>query len=306
MTSAREGRRLAVDLHGYGQVARALLPFLQTSGIRVATIRDSTGVRITRPAAGFRRVFVDATSPKYEGPGANAWVDTIAHALAGGTPVVTCNKAPLAIGWTRIVRAAKKGETTIACSATVGAGTPVLPLLRRFEQTHGIVRVTATLNATLGYVLDRVARGASIPAAVRGAQRAGFAEPDPTLDLDGTDANAKGVIVHNLVFPERPPLALDGSRPRLRLEPARIRTLARSGRIPRAVSVVSPESIKLSVTASEKFPEKGIGRVQVRVVLRDGSEAFLAGPGGGPRVTAAAVLGDLLALDDYRAIGVRP
>ncbi|HEV8595211.1 MAG TPA: hypothetical protein VGR51_06745, partial [Thermoplasmata archaeon] len=256
---------------------------------------------------GLPHVFVDATSPKYDGPAADAWVGRLEETLAAGTPIVTCNKAPLAIAWTRITKAARSGGTTISCSATVGAGTPVLLILRRLEQAHGIRRIDATLNATLGYVLDRVGRGASLKAAVRGAQRAGWAEPDPTLDLDGTDAHAKSVIVHNHVFPSRRALRLGPSRPRLRIDEAGVRRLRRSGRTPRAIATITPASLRVSISGQRAgpFALDGVGRVTVRAELRGGSEAFLSGQGAGPAFTAGGVLGDLLALRPDQ-VGVRP
>lgn len=302
--------RLAVDLYGYGQVARAFLPRLPGAGIRLATIRDRTGIRASRRANGFRHVLVDATSPVYDGEGAETWVAQLEDVLAGGTPIVTCNKAPLAIGWARLMRAARKGDTTISLTATVGAGTPVLPLLRRLHQAHGVARVEATLNATLGYVVDRIGKGASLAEAVRGAQRAGWAEPDPTLDLDGTDARAKAVIIHNLLFQDRPILVLDERRPRFRLREEWIRGLARSRRAPRALAVISPGRVRLTVRATrdaDRDPHE-LGRVQVRAVLCDDSEALLVGRGAGPRSTAGGLLGDLLALADSngdRVTGVR-
>jgi len=299
---------LAVDVYGYGQVARALLPLLPRNGIRIASVRDSRRIRISHRAGNARRVFVDATSPRYFGEAAQAWVRWLEATLAGGTPVVTCNKPPLAIAWGRLARAAARGRTSLSCSATVGGGTPVLLVLRRLHASHGIARVEAALNATTNYVLDRVAKGASVAQAVRGTQRAGWAEPDPTLDLDGTDAYAKAVIIHNLLFADRRPLALDDSRPRQRIDARRVRRLARTGASPRALATIVPGRISFRIVggrAADRLPG-GIGLAAVRAVLRDGSEAFLTGPGAGPRATAGGLLGDLLALDDENRYGVLP
>lgn len=293
--------RLAVDLFGYGRVARALLGRLHGSGIEVATIHDRSGLRASRPARGGRRVFVDVTSPQYEGDEADAWVGRLEEVLSGGAPLVTCNKAPLAIGWRRLLRAAQRGNTTISCTATVGAGTPILPHLRWLQRSHGVTRVEGILNATLDYVIERVGRGTSVEEAVRRAKGAGWAEPDPTLDLDGTDAYAKAVIIHNILFPSQPALSVDARRPRLRLSETGIRDLARDGRTPRAVVAISPETVRLGLrpVSFANGYSGTFGTVKVRAVLRDGSEALLAGRGAGPRFTAGGILGDLLALSGY-------
>lgn len=291
---------LAVELYGYGRVARALVAHLPKDGIQLATVRDRSGVRLRGPAEGGRTVVVDATSPRYEGEGAEAWVRRLEETLASGTPVVTCNKAPLAIAWSRLARAARSGRTTISCAGTVGGGTPVLLFLRRLHQCHGVERIEAALNATLGYVCSQVAAGVSLPTAIRRAQLAGWAEPDPALDLDGTDAYSKGVIIHNLLFSAERPLMLEDGRPRLRLEEGRIRRLARSEETSQVLSTVTPGHVELAVVGvgAEDLAPDASGLVKVRALLADGSEASISGPGAGAQVTAGALLGDLRALAD--------
>jgi homoserine dehydrogenase len=182
----------------------------------------------------------------------------------------------------------------------VGGGTPVLLFLYRLHHSQGIKRIDAALNTTLGYVCSQVTAGVSIPMAVQHAQQAGWAEPNPTLDLDGTDAYAKAVIIHNLLFSSKDPLRLDGDRPRLNLEEERIRQLARSGRTPLVISTITPGRIALAVVGAraEGGGSDAVGLVRVRAVLRGGSEASIVGPGAGPRVTAGALMGDLRALSE--------
>lgn len=293
-----EPETIAVDLYGYGRVAKALLPRLHENGIPVASIRDSKGVRAAAGVVRGRRVLVDATAPRYAGPEADRWLATVEEALASGTPVVTCNKAPLAIAWDRLVAAAQRGGTVLACSATVGGGTPVLHLLRRVQASHGLHRIEATLSGTLGFVLDRLARGAPLAAAVREAQRAGYAEPDPALDLDGTDAYAKAVILHNRFFPGAAALALgDRGRP-FELREEVVRAIVRSGLEPHAVATIEPGRIDFGLEGrpAGEFLAGAPAHVVVRAVGRDGSVVVLTGPGAGPAVTAGALLGDLVAV----------
>lgn len=297
MSTASGGRRLAVDLNGVGRVGQALLPLLRRHGIVVAAVRSRTR-SYPRDGGVGRRVFVDATSPRYEGADAESWLRRLEEVLEGGTPVVTCNKAPLAIGWTRLVDAARHGGTSISCSGTVGGGTPVLLLLHRLHRSQGIERIDAALNATLGYVCRRVVTGGSIALAVEEAKSAGIAEPDPALDLDGTDSYAKSLIVHNLLFSTRPALSLEPTRPRLRLEEQRILELARSGDAPTVVSTITPRGVAVALASFAGGPRQASepAVATVRATLRGGSQSTISGPGAGPRATAGAVLGDLLEL----------
>ena len=289
---------LGVDLQGYGKVGRALLRRLPQPGIRLASVSDSTGVRIRRPPRKLRNVFVDATSPRYEGTEADAWVGRLEEVLEKGTPVVTCNKAPLALSWSSLERAARRGGTTISCSGTVGGGTPVLLFLRRLHESHGIERVDAALSVTLAYVCSQLAAGVPLADAVRSAQRSGWAEPDPTLDLDGTDAHAKAIIIHNLLFPGRRALALEKPRVRPAGDVELLRRVARSGKPSEVRAVIAPGHVALEL-ADGPWGDVGrepAGGVVARATLRDGSTASIRGPGAGPRTTAAALLGDLRTL----------
>lgn len=287
----------AVDLYGFGAVGRALLPLLRRDRIGLRAVRGREGVRRRGRAFG-RPVVVDATSPVYDGSEAELWVRRLEAGLAAGTPLVTCNKAPLAIAGDRLEDAARRGGTTIGCTGTVGGGTPVLPFLRRLARAHRIERIDASLSGTLSVVLDRLAAGEALAAAVEGAQRAGFAEPDPTLDLDGTDLYAKAVIVHNTVFAGRRRLRLTAGRPRLEIAEARIRALAEGRTSVRAVARIVPGRIRIGLAAIPRPPgEPGsFPTAEVDVRLEGGATVELRGPGAGPRPTAGALLSDLLEL----------
>ena len=304
MTLRGIGGGWAADVHGNGRVGKALCRLLPRAGVKIASLHDRSGVRYQKDCRGRTRVFVDVTSPVYEGSAAEEWVRFLEGRLLTGTPVVTCNKAPLATAWSRLERAAREGHTSVSCNGTVGGGTPVLPFLLRLHQTQGLQRVEGTLNATLGFVCARVSAGDSVESAVRMAQRSGWAEPDPSLDLDGTDARAKAIIIHNLLFRAQPPIALNRSRPRLRLDPGELRRAARAGRSSNVVARVEPGKVALAVRSFET-PETVAGNpavASVRAILRDGSEAVLRGPGAGARAAAGALLGDILALSELREL----
>ncbi|HZY70994.1 MAG TPA: hypothetical protein VFF67_08485 [Thermoplasmata archaeon] len=286
-----------VDLFGCGRVGGALLPMLERSGIRVASVHDSNGARVLRAGARSASVLIDVTSPRYVGGAAEAWIRHLEEALGDGVAIVTCNKAPLALAWDRLIAAAASGRTTISCTATVGGGTPILPLLRRIQRTHGVRRLEASLNATLDYVCRRIIEGVALEDAIQSAQLAGWAEPDPTLDLNGTDLAAKSVIVHNLVFPSHPSQTLDPGHPPLLVEAEEIRRQARGGVVVRATSTIVPgrSTVRLSATLERQGHSAG-GEASVRAELLDGTSVLLTGPGAGPEATARAVLGDILSL----------
>lgn len=310
MTRSLSIRTCSVELYGNGRVGGALVPLLRQKGIRISSIRDRSGICHRGRIVG-RSVLVDATSPEYAGEAAEAWVARLEHALSLGKPVVTCNKAPLALAWDRLIRAARRGGTTISCSASVGGGTPILLLLARLHRSQRVRRVEASLNATLSHVCDRVSTGASISLAVEEARHTGIAEPDPSIDLDGTDAYAKSVIIHNLLFTDRNPLRLDSSRPRLDLDERTILHFTQSSLPPRVVSEITPGAIDVALAAAPEMIARSAGRpaAAIRATLNDGSRTTLTGPGAGPLATAGALLADVLEIAELEsrvAEGVLP
>lgn len=292
--AALETTDCAVELHGPGRVGQALLRRLHGEGIVVAQIRNSRGVQQSNSIDAKRRVLVDATPPR-EGLRGEAHVALLEDALHAGTDVVTCNKAPLAQAWERLQQAALRGQATLAVSATVGAGTPVLATLRRLQEAHGIKRIEASLSGTLSFLLQQVKAGTNLAAAVQGAQAAGYCEPDPSRDLDGRDALDKAVIIHNLLWGRAPAVKV-----RLELGEAAIRALGQ----PAVVAHVERGSIALRLQEWDAVAPR---HVKVRAVLLDGATVELGGPGAGVDATGGALLADVAAIRNRRAAaGIYP
>lgn len=288
MTLVLSAPPASVELHGHGLVGRAFAQRCTGANIPLRAIHTSQG--LLHGTGGPCAVLVDATPPQYAGPQAEAWIAFLERRLRAGTHVVTCNKAPLALAWDRLHKAALAGRATLACSATVGGGTPVLAWVRRLRRSHGLVRLEATLSGTLSFVLPRIQQGASVDDAVREAQARGLAEPDPRLDLDGTDARAKAVLLHNAAFASA--LTLRDAGPALRLDAETVRALARPGQDVAALASVAKGAVSLSL-ASVPTRSHAPGTVLVRGVLSDGNTVELAGPGAGAMATAGALLADL-------------
>jgi homoserine dehydrogenase len=283
---AQQERGWAVDLWGAGTVGGRLLPLFREAGVPVASIHRRSGT--TRFEAAGRSVFVDATPPAFSGPAAEAWVVRIEEALARGTPVVTCNKAPLALAWARLDRAARDDGVPFVATATVGGGTPILPALRGLHAERGVTAIEATLSGTLGLVVPLVKAGASLADAVAQAQAVGYCEPDPTVDLDGTDAWAKACILHNALWPEEPPIGLRDRPAPLALRERDIRSLDS----PAVVANLGPGRVSLELRDWAHGPDGGIC---VRAEAAGGTVA-LSGAGAGPEATARVLVADVLAV----------
>lgn len=132
-----------------------------------------------------------------EGP-AKALVEA---AIAAGKPVVTANKALLALHGAALAAAAEKGGVTLAFEAAVAGGIPVIKALREGLAGNRIKSVAGILNGTCNYILTVMReRGREFAEVLADAQKLGYAEADPAFDVDGIDAAHKLAILAALAF----------------------------------------------------------------------------------------------------------
>ncbi len=122
-------------------------------------------------------------------------------ALRAGRPVVTANKALLALHGAELAAAAAQGGAALAFEAAVAGGIPVIKAVREGLAGNRIRRVAGILNGTCNYILTQMReRGTEFATVLAEAQRLGYAEADPGFDIDGTDAAHKLAILAALAF----------------------------------------------------------------------------------------------------------
>lgn len=132
----------------------------------------------------------------------------VTKALRAGKAVVTANKALLAAAGTEVFQAARDGNAAVGFGASVCGGIPVLLALRTGLVANSITSVIGIVNGTCNYILTKMIReGSEYGATLKEAQAKGYAEADPTLDVEGHDSAHKLAILAALAF--RTPVALD-------------------------------------------------------------------------------------------------
>jgi homoserine dehydrogenase len=125
----------------------------------------------------------------------------IEGALRAGKPVVTANKALLAERAHGLIALANEFGVDLYFEAAVGGGIPVIRTLRESLASDRVTGIRAILNGTSNYILSQMTRkGVGFAEALKGAQAAGYAEADPTLDVGGGDASHKLAILTTLAF----------------------------------------------------------------------------------------------------------
>jgi homoserine dehydrogenase len=125
----------------------------------------------------------------------------VLEALAAGKHVVTANKALLADAGTEIFEAARKAERAVCFEAAVAGGVPIIRALGESLAANQVTAIQGILNGTSNFILTAMAeRSLSYSAALAEAQQLGYAEADPTLDVDGSDAAHKLAVLAQIAF----------------------------------------------------------------------------------------------------------
>lgn len=233
-------------------------------------------------------------------------------ALARGKPVVTANKALMAVHGAALADAAERARVALAYEAAVAGGIPVIKALREGLAGNRIGRVAGILNGTCNYILTEMReRGLEFAEVLADAQRLGYAEADPSFDVDGVDAAHKLAILAALAF-GRPvdfgAVHVEGIRAVSQLDIAfagelgyRIKLLGIARRteggiearvhpcmVPQTSPLARVDGVYNAVVAEGDF----VGRV------------MLEGRGAGAGPTASAVVADLIDLARGRATPV--
>lgn len=326
-------RTLRVALLGCGGVGRAFAELIAARresvacvhGVTVelvaALVRDTAkprsaaleGTRITDDPAEIAAARPDVVVEVL--PGAEPAGELVAGLLSRGIPVVTANKALLAERGAELRDLARRSGAALRFEASVAAGVPLFSVLERSLRTTDVASVTAILNGTSNFVLDRLARpGATIASALDEARRLGLAEPDATADLSGADA-ARKLRVLALALTGR---ELRASRVEVEgIASIRPEDVARAAALGFRVKQIAevrlagpePRGFVAPVAVHDDHPLARVVGADNGVLLEADTPAspvgalFLSGPGAGPAPTAASLLDDVLAvaLDAPRA-----
>ncbi len=232
---------------------------------------------------------------------AHEWVS---KAIEQGVSVVTANKMLLAAHGPELLKAASRKGVRLRFEAAVGGGVPLIHGVREGLAGDSLTGVAGILNGTCNYILSRMsATGEAMDIVLADAQRLGYAEADPTADVDGFDAAAKLVVLAGIAFhrhlgmPEVPRRSI---RP---LASADFRYAARLGCTIRQVSTVQATDGGFYGSVGPALVPQGssFGRNEgannvVTIYGKYGGESSFSGAGAGGPATAVAVVSDLLAL----------
>lgn len=237
-------------------------------------------------------------------------VAQVKRAFQAGKNVITVNKAPIATAYPELSALAKDAGLFFGYEGVVMGGTPAVRLAQEALAGSRISEIRGVINGTTNYMLSRMEAGASYAEALAEAQAKGYAETDPTADVEGYDAAGKLIILIALLFGQT-----------LRLDQMDCHGITEIG--PQAIAEASAAGERWKLIASARLTD---GKVEasvkpIRLPLSDplaGVEGImnavtyvteemggvtLTGAGAGGVPTGFAVLSDLLALHRKRLAG---
>jgi homoserine dehydrogenase len=248
------------------------------------------------------QLLIEATPTTVRTPGPA--LERLKAAFRTGKHVICVNKAPLAVAFPALEELSRHNRTEFRYSGTVGGGTPVLALAQECVRGNEVISVRAILNGTTNFILTRMDKdGWDFDRALGEAQRLGYAEADPSSDIDGIDTATKIVILANGVLGRSCTISdvrIEGIRglPQSRIERARAQ-----GRVVKLIAQIAPAGLRVEPQeVPSDSPLNVSGSLNcLGLELKTGGEIALVGRGAGGPETATAILRDLI--DIWHTIG---
>jgi homoserine dehydrogenase len=344
----KQGPQLRIALLGCGTVGTAVARLLTENAgdltQRVGRPLEIVGVAVRRPDKNRSETGVNASLFTTDAAELVTRADVVIEVIGGieparslilaamehGASVVTANKALLAEDGPRLYQAAQDCSVDLYYEASVAGAIPLLRPLRESLVGDDVRRILGIVNGTTNYVLDKMdSTGAGFADAVEQAQALGYAEADPTADVEGFDAAAKAAILASLAFHTRVG-AKDVYREGItEVSAADIAAAREMDCVVKLLAICERIGVKAGGGDADQVGGRDVeGGISVRVhpamiprthPLAGVREAFNAvfveaesagplmfyGQGAGGDPTASAVLGDVVAVARHKVVGGR-
>lgn len=220
----------------------------------------------------------------------------IISAMKSGKNVITVNKGPLALEFPSLMELAEYNRIAFKFSGTVGGGTPILEFAKRCLKGDRIISFEGILNGTTNYILSKMYEGLNFSEALQDASEKGYAEKDPTLDIDGYDAVAKLVIASNFVMNMKSTMK-DVRREGIRdVKPSQVLNERKKGNAIKLIASCDGKNLVVKpkpVSMKDPICVDGILNAITFTCQHSGQQTII-GKGAGGMETASAILRDLI------------
>ena len=310
-------KKLRIGICGWGNIATGLYDALHSDSLQqlddLNISIDCIGARRDNPICDygdtpiFRDIFdipdqdVDVVVELIGG--VEVARELILKAINNGKHIITANKAVIFHHGDEIFQAARDNEVQVLIEASVCAGTPVVKLIKNELAGNNISKVSGMLNGTSNFILSSMEKGMDFDEALSIAKKEGYAEPDPSFDIDGMDAAHKiGILSHLAYGSSLPPkeFHIEGisNISKLDFKYASINNLAL-----KHLAVAKMREGSVEIRVHPVFLDKKSSLASLHGV-RNGIEidtdlvgkVYLAGSGAGRESTASGLISDLIAI----------
>jgi homoserine dehydrogenase len=327
-------RPLRVALLGCGVVGSEVARLMTTTGqdlaARIGASVELSGIAVRRPGRARnlpvdQALFTADATELVSRPDNDVVIEVIGGieparslilaAMEHGASVVTANKALLAERGAELHAAAEKHGVDLYYEAAVAGAIPLLRPLRESLVGDKVKRVLGIVNGTTNFILDRMdSTGAGFDEALDEATELGYAEADPTADIEGFDAAAKAAILASLAFHTKVTAADVYREGITRVTASDVASARDMGSVVKLLAICEVDASREAVTARvhpamipRTHPLAGVREAYNAVFVESeaAGQLMFYGPGAGGTPTASAVLGDLVAVCRNKVNGGR-
>ncbi len=245
-------------------------------------------------------VLIETTPTNIEDGGEG--LKNIRWALEHGKDVITVNKGPLAIAFKELDDIAKKNGCILRYEGSVGGAMPIINMCRESLAGQSIKSIQGIFNGTCNFILSRMDGGLPFEQALKEAQQLGYAETDPTYDIEGYDSASKVVILANSIF-GRDVKFKDVKITGISTVTSEAIELAKENdMVIRLIGEVSEDKLEVAPRLIPKTHPLSIsGTLNMALINTDfAGPITVSGRGAGRKETASAILSDLIYIKEAR------
>ena len=224
----------------------------------------------------------------------------IMTAMRTGKHVISVNKGPLALAFPSLIELAGYNGVMFRFSGTVGGGTPILEFAKRCLKGDRIISFQGILNGTTNYILSKMEEGLGYESALDDAKGKGYAEANPSLDIDGFDAAAKLVIMANWVMGMKVTMK-DVKRTGIsNVKSAEVKKATDQGNAIKLIATCDSQRLDVAPTELPKINPLCVNGTLNAVTFfsEHSGQQTIIGRGAGGMETASAIIRDLIEIRD--------
>lgn len=231
-----------------------------------------------------------------------AGLGNITRALQDGKDVITVNKGPLALKFKELISLAKRNKCKFRFEGSVGGAMPIINLCRENLRGENITSIRGIFNGTCNFILSKMDKGQPFEQALKEAQQMGYAETDPTNDIEGYDSACKVAILANSIFGRNVTFNDVKITGITGITEEAISMAASRNMVIRLIGEVSETKLEVGPRLVPRgHPLSISGTLNTAQIISDlAGPITVTGRGAGRTETASAILSDLISIMDER------